>query len=215
MNCGHVYLIDNQRERRMSLGETLEARGYRLQAFEDAPAFLHGIDYEQVPDRACVLTHLDLAPMTAVELLDVFRADRVTLPAVLIGATSQLQLAVKAMRYGGAYILWRPFAISLLQEVVASVLREWDEAPRPNADSGHEALREIEDRFASLSRRQRQVLRYVFEGNGNRAIAELLGISVKTVELHRACMMKKMHAESVAALIRMMSAYGHALERGK
>ncbi len=214
MNRGHIYLIDNQRTRRDNLGQSLAACGYQLQSFDDAPAFLQDVDYERVPDRTCVLTHLDLAPISGVELLDVFRSDRVTLPIVLIGALSELQLAVKAMRYSGTYILWRPFTTSLLEQVVTSVLREWNEPPRSNgADTGQSSFRALEDRFASLSRRQRQVLRYVFEGNGNRAIAERLGISVKTVELHRACMMKKMHADSVAALIRMMSEYRHALER--
>lgn len=213
MNRGHIYLIDNQRTRRESLGEALAACGHQLQPFDDAPAFLQSIDYERLPEHTCVLTHLDLAPINGVELLDVFRADRVTLPIVLIGAISELQLAVKAMRYSGTYILWRPFATTLLQQVVASVLREWNEPPRQTAATAEQStLRALEERFASLSRRQRQVLRYVFEGNGNRAIAERLGISVKTVELHRACMMKKMHADSVAGLIRMMSEYRHALE---
>jgi two-component system, LuxR family, response regulator FixJ len=214
MNRGHIYLIDNERTRRNSLTEALVAQGYQLQTFDDAPEFLRGIDYERVPNRTCVLTHLDLAPMTGVELLDVFRSDRVTLPLVLIGALSQLQLAVKAMRYSGTYILWRPFSVSLLEQVVSSVLHEWNEEPRRSAvEEEHDSMRTLEERFASLSRRQRQVLRYVFEGNANRAIAERLGISIKTVELHRACMMKKMHADSVAALIRMMSEYRHALER--
>ena len=61
--------------------------------------------------------------------------------------------------------------------------------------------------------RQRQVLRQVFAGSGNRPSRDALGISVKTVELHRACMMKKMRADSVVALIRMMSNYRRALEQ--
>jgi FixJ family two-component response regulator len=67
-------------------------------------------------------------------------------------------------------------------------------------------------RFASLSPRQRQVLQYVFEGSANRSIADALGISVKTVELHRACMMKKMRARSVIDLVKTMSRFRHSLE---
>jgi FixJ family two-component response regulator len=213
MSSGYIYLIDDRSARRATLSETLAACGYELEQFADAPGFLAAVDYAKVPARACVLTHLDLAPMTGVELLDVFRADRVTLPVVLTGAISELRMAVKAMRYSGTYILWQPYAASLLEEVVASVLREWHEAPRRGAvESERDALRTIEDRFASLSRRQRQVLRHVFEGNANRTIADALGISVKTVELHRSCMMKKMRVESATALIRMMSDYRHALE---
>jgi len=77
-----------------------------------------------------------------------------------------------------------------------------------------DTIESLEARFSSLSRRQREVLRYVFEGNGNREIANRLGISVKTVELHRACVMKKMQADSLIALVRMMADFRHALEVG-
>src|SRR5262249_14089839 len=132
MNSGHIYLIDNHRGRRDGLADALRTCGYELQTFDDAPTFLQDIDYERVPEQTCVLTHLDLQPLSGIDLLDVFRADRVTLPIVMIGEISELALAVKAMRYSGTYILWRPFAVALLQTVVATVLHEWYE-PRPGA----------------------------------------------------------------------------------
>jgi FixJ family two-component response regulator len=211
MNRGHIYLIDNDRCRRDSLAKVLVEHGHTIQAFDDAPLFLEKTDYQHVPQSSCVLTHLSLKPLSGVELLDIFRADRVTLPTILIGKTSELALGVKAMRYGASYVLWYPFTPSLLIEVVTNVLREWT-APAPDLNQDH--LRSIEDRFSSLTPRQRQVVRYVFEGNGNREIAAALGISIKTVELHRACAMKKMRAESVIALIRMMSDFHRALETG-
>jgi FixJ family two-component response regulator len=189
MTHGHIYLIDNDRGRRDSLAASLQEQQYGLEVFDDAPAFLNDIDYERIPRSACVLTYLSLTPLSGVELLDVFRADRVTLPTILIGATSELALAVKAMRYGASYLLWRPFTAALLIEVVKNVLREWNNPGPVAAASDQGELRSLEDRFSSLSPRQRQVLRYVFEGNGNREIANALGISIKTVELHRACAM--------------------------
>jgi two-component system, LuxR family, response regulator FixJ len=215
MNRGHIYLIDNDRGRRTDLAETLKGRGYGLSAFEHVPGFLDGIDYDRLPDAACIVTHLRLTPMSGIELLDVLRADRIALPSVLIGTTAELNLAVKAMRYGGTYILWRPFPASLLDEVIASVLREWSERPASRAhDSDESTMRAFEGRLESLSLRQRQVLRRVFEGSANRDIADDLGISVKTVELHRSEMMKRMQADSVASLMRMRSVYRPALERG-
>lgn len=216
MNCGHIYLIDNDRSRRDGLARDLEDHSYAVQVFDDAPTFLDRTDYASVPPSACVLTYLTLAPLSGVELLDVFRADRVTLPTVLIGATTELPHAVKAMRYGASYVLWRPFATSLLIDVLHNVLREWSDSaatPAVEAPAERVSLRSLEDRFSSLSRRQRQVLRYVFEGNGNREIATALGISIKTVEVHRACVMKKMQADSIIALVRMMADFRHALEQ--
>ena len=214
MTHGHIYLIDNDHGRRASLVAALEEQQYTLELFDDAPTFLNRIDYERLPPSACVLTHLNLKPLSGVELLDVFRADRVALPTILIGSTSELALAVKAMRYGTSYVLWRPFTAALLIDVLNNVLREWNyTAPQP-APSEQQNLRSLEERFSSLSKRQRQVLRYVFEGNGNREIANFLGISIKTVELHRACAMKKMRADSVIDLVRMMADFRHALEQG-
>jgi two-component system response regulator FixJ len=217
MNSSHVYLIDNDARRRDHLARVFDEPPYRLQSFADIATFIDRIDYASIPDAACVVTHLDLAPLNGVDLLKILRADQVTLPAVLIGTHSDLPLAVKALRYGCAWILWRPFPAALLDQVVQSMLQEWNtvpgQAPRqilelPMADGDTD----IEQRFASLSRRQRQVLQYVFEGNCNRAIADALGISVKTVELHRACLMKKMCADSVVDLIKMATYFRRSLE---
>jgi FixJ family two-component response regulator len=209
MNRDHVYLIDNDRRRRAQLAEMLDAGQQRLWSFDSVPGFIQWIDYERIPATACVLTHLTLEPMNGIELLDVFRADGVSLPTVLIGSAGDLHLSIKAARYGGTYVLCWPFSAALLNEVIATMQNEWREPAPASLDES----RDIEQRVASLSKRQREVLRQVFAGNGNRTIASALGISIKTVELHRACMMKKMGAGSVVALIRMLSNCRQALEQ--
>jgi two-component system response regulator FixJ len=209
MNRHHVYLIDNDSSRRARLAAMLDAEQLRAWPFDNVPGFIQWIDYDHLPPSACVLTHLTLAPMNGVELLDVLRADGVSLPIVLIGSPGELRLAINAMRYGSTCVLWQPFAPALLNDVLRTVLSEWrSPAPVASDDASHA----VEARFATLSKRQREVLRQVFTGNGNHTIARKLGISVKTVELHRACMMKKMQADSLVALIRMMSNYRAALE---
>jgi two-component system response regulator FixJ len=210
MNRHHVYLIDNDRARRARLAAMLDDRRQRLWTFDSVPGFIQWLDYERLPAAACVLTHLTLSPMNGVELLDVFRADGVSLPTVLIGTASELPLAIKAARYGGTYMLWWPFPAQLLNDVIETMVTEW-RAAAPLDDSG-DGSHAIEERFATLSKRQREVLRQVFAGNGNQTIARTLGISVKTVELHRSCMMKKMRADSVVTLIRMLSNHQAALE---
>lgn len=212
MNRHHVYLIDNDRRRRAQLAEMIDAGRQQLRSFDSVPGFIQWIDYERLPPSACVLTHLTLEPMSGLELLDVFRADGVSLPTVLIGSASELHLAVKAVRHGGTYVLCWPFSAAILNEVIVTMVSEWNESAPTVLDDGDETSHSIEERLASLSRRQREVLRHVFAGNGNRTIASTLGISIKTVELHRACMMKKMGASSVVALIRMLSHCRQALE---
>jgi FixJ family two-component response regulator len=209
MNRDHVYLIDNDRRRRAQLAEMLDAGQRQLWSFDSVPQFIEWIDYERIPTSACVLTHLTLEPMNGLELLDVFRADGVCLPTVLISSANELHLSVKAARYGGTYVLCWPFSSALLNEVVTTMQHEWSEPAPVALDDSHD----VDQRIASLSKRQREVLRQVFAGNGNRTIASALGISIKTVELHRACMMKKMGASSVVALIRMLSHCRQPLEQ--
>lgn len=206
MTCSHVYLIDSDMERRATLAQGFDAKRHHLQMFDDVAGFIDWIDYSNVPEAACVVTHLDLAPLNGIDLLRILRADQVTLPAVLMGTIDHLSLAVQAPRYGYACTLWRPVSAAIVTQAVQSVLFEWN-ATAPAAVS-QEC---VEQRFASLSRRQRQVLHYVFEGNCNRAIADALGISVKTVELHRACLMKKMCADSLVDLIKMAARFREAL----
>jgi len=216
MNVSHVYLIDNDRSRRAVVAAALAEHGFGYESFDDVPGFLNHIDYERLPASTCVLSYLNLAPVTGLELLDIFRADRIALPTVLVAGTKELSQAVKAMRYGTCCILWRPFSAAHLAEVLKNVLREWADDPiaLPSAEPVERSPdASLEGRFSSLSRRQRQVLRYVFEGNGNRAIAAALGISIKTVELHRSCAMKKMQADSVIALVKMLGDFRHALEQ--
>src|SRR5687767_13817842 len=110
MTRHHVYLIDNDRARRVQLAGMLDGGQHQLWSFDSVPGFLQWIDYERLPPSACVLTHLQLEPMNGVELLDVFRADGISLPAVLLGSATDLPLAIKAARYGGTYVLWRPFS---------------------------------------------------------------------------------------------------------
>jgi two-component system, LuxR family, response regulator FixJ len=212
MTRHHVYLIDNDRARRVQLAGMLDAGEHQLWSFDSVPGFLQWIDYERLPASACVLTHLQLEPMNGVELLDVFRADGISLPTVLLGSATDLPLAIKAARYGGTYVLWRPFSTQRLNEVFATMLSEWRTSAAPSTRDIGDTAESVDERFASLSKRQREVLRQVFAGNGNQSIARSLGISIKTVELHRACMMRKMRADSVVALIRMLSNYHRALE---
>jgi two-component system, LuxR family, response regulator FixJ len=213
MKSGQVFLIDDDSCRRDTFAAVLARCRYALQTFDDAPTFLGTVDYEQIPAAACVVAPLNLAPLNGVELLDVLHADRVRLPAILFGASADLPLAIKAMRYSASHVLWQPFSTSLLLDVIAGVLREWSACSALVAGQSNRELQRVEDRVATLSKRQRQVLRHVVAGDCNRQIAVALGISVKTVELHRACMMRKMQADSLIALFRMMSTARLGLEQ--
>ena len=144
---------------------------------------------------------IGLSQISGLDLLDVLAADQVRLPVILMTAPQEFQLAAKSLDYEDSYVLKMPFSDQELLTIVGGVMKAWC--------SDEQRQRELETfaRIASLSPRQRQILTQVFCGVSNRAIANKLGISVKTVELHRSCMMKKMRAESLIELIKMATPY--------
>lgn len=187
---------------------TLARRYEGLKYFDDAAQFTAWIDYARMPSRACIVMPLRHAPLSGIDLLDILRADHVATPVVLITGANELIDAVRTTRYDGVHTLWPPFEI---QRVIDTVDRALLESDRRRAEHDADPT-SLEERIASLSLRQRQVLHCVFAGAANRSIASDLGISVKTVELHRACMMKKMQADSVIELIRMLAEIGKPMQ---
>lgn len=188
----------------------LADRFHALRRFDDAATFTTWIDYSRLPANACVAMRLKSAPLSGLDLLDILRADMVLLPVVLLARADELLDAVRTTRYDGVYTVWQPYRNAHLISAIERALREWDVGHDCSGNARPCAT--IEERIESLSMRQRQVLHQVFAGNANRAIAGELGISIKTVELHRACMMKKMQAASVVDLIRMLADFGRALQ---
>ncbi len=208
-STAHLYLVGALAEW-ASHEPALAAHYASVRRFDDAAVFTDWLDYANMPTHTCVLMPLRHRPLSGLDLLDILRADMVAMPVVLLARSEELIDAVRTTRYDGVYMVWQPFGQARILDAINRALSEWDIArdiviePAPCIS--------LKERIATLSMRQRQVLHYVFAGNANRAIADHLGISVKTVELHRASMMKKMQADSVVDLIRMLADYGRALQ---
>ncbi len=208
-STAHLYLVGARAEW-APYQPALAARYPSLRRFDDAAVFTHWLDYSNLPTHNCVLMPLRHTPLSGLDLLDILRADMVAMPVVLLARSEELIDAVRTTRYEGVYMVWQPYRQARIFDAVERALNEWDIAQDSTDHSPPCAS--LKDRIATLSMRQRQVLHYVFAGNPNAAIASHLGISIKTVELHRASMMKKMQADSVVDLIRMLADYGRALQ---
>ena len=201
-----VFVVDDDHAVRASLQWLLESRGLPVKAFDAADPFLEAL--EQMPERprGCLLLDVRLPGMSGLDLQTQLRRSGVVLPVIMISGHGDVAMAVRAMRAGAVDFLEKPCDERVLLDRIDEAITSQDRAEQIQAM--HESLAE---RYQRLTRRERQVMRMVGEGMLNKQIAADLDLSPKTVEVHRANVMMKMHAGSLAELVRMAV----ALEGGR
>ena len=190
-----VFVIDDDPDMRDSLKTLLETSGYHVRACESAVAFLAG---DGPSARGCVLSDVRMPDMDGLELQQQLKARGSKLPVVFMTGHADVPLAVSAMRAGAIDFLEKPFDDAAL---VNSVNRALQEAQK--ADATEASTKAVHDRLAQLTAREKQVLDLLVAGRPNKIIAYELSISPRTVEIHRARVMEKMAARSLADLVRM------------
>ena len=197
---GTVFLIDDDPGVRDSLSLLLSLKGVRTQPYANAESFIE--TYR--PDwPGCVLTDLRMPGMTGLELQNVLRERRVDLPVVVLTAHGDVATARAALKNGAFDFLEKPIDDVMLIEVLRNALRA-DRERRTAATSRSSA----DARMERLTGREREILALIAAGHQNREIATQLGISPRTVEVHKARIMEKLECHSLAELIRMNLAAG-------
>jgi len=141
--------------------------------------------------------------MSGIELLGELASRRVQLPAVVMTGHGEIEMAVEAMKVGAFDFIQKPFTETVLMDHVKAAI-EADRLRRSN-DREREV---VAIRFATLSQREREVLAHLVNGEVNKEVAHALGISLKTIEFHRARIMRKMEADSFASLVKMAQVCG-------
>jgi FixJ family two-component response regulator len=147
--------------------------------------------------RACVLLDVRMPEINGLEVLDALRRDGCGFPVIFISGHGDVPLAVEAMRRGASHFLEKPFDPERLVGVLGDSLRQREQRRNDPAETDDIARA----RLATLTPRERQVLDLACEGLLNKTIADRLGISIKTVELHRSRVMTKMKVRSIAQLV--------------
>jgi two-component system, LuxR family, response regulator FixJ len=197
---GTVFLVDDNDAFRQSTQWLLSSYGLRVEEFRDGPSFL--TRYAASPgarDRECLLLDVRMPGLTGLQVQEELLAREVDVPVIFITAHADVPLAVQAMRRGAFDFLEKPFTDQALIEAIGSALAREDARLVRDRESGN-----VRANLQSLTPRERQVLDLVVEGALNKTVADKLGISVKTVELHRSRVMEKMRAQSLAQLIQMI-----------
>lgn len=190
-----VYIVDDDEGVRDGLGLLMDTVGQAYETFDSALAFL---DAYQPDMDGCLLLDIRMPRMTGLELQGRLNNMGSLLPIIFITGHGDIPMAVDAMRRGALDFIRKPFREQDLLERVNEALA---------LESGRRAkeidVQNLQNLFSRLSDREREVFEFVAEGRMNKAIAQDLNISERTVEIHRSQVMKKLGARTLAQLVRL------------
>ena len=192
---GTVYVVDDDEGVRDSLQWLLEGKDYRVRCFDSAETFLSRYDAREV---ACLIVDIRMGGMTGLELQDRLLERKSPLPIVFITGHGDVPMAVDTMKKGAMDFIQKPFQEGALVDLVERMLTQAREA-----FSDHQQSASRDALLAKLTSREAQVLERIVAGRLNKQIADDLGISIKTVEAHRANIMEKLNANTVADLLKL------------
>lgn len=195
MNELTIYVVDDDDALRDSLVWLLEGESMRVRAFATAEAFLAAVNPRE---PGAVLLDVRMPGMNGMELHDTLISRGFALPVVFITGHGDVPMAVEAVKKGAFDFIEKPFEDRKLIEVIKRAALKATSAAQEQQDKAS-----IERRMHSLSTREREVMDLVVQGKLNKTIADVLGISIKTVEAHRARVMEKMNANSLAELVQL------------
>lgn len=194
-----VHIIDDDEDMRDFLRFTLESAGLNVSGHNQASSFLQTFDLWQ---PGCVVLDLKLSDQSGLEVQNELKSLPREIPVLFISAHGDIPTVVQAMRNGAVGFISKPIdPADFLDQVRHALNRDCD-----NIELAHQRMIALE-RIAKLTPRERQVLEQVAAGHPNKIIARNLDISPKTVELHRSSVMRKLNADSVADLVKVVLLY--------
>ena len=196
MSNPKVYIVDDDEAVLDSIRLLLISVDYEVEIFSSPHAFL---GQAGSVSAGCLLLDVRMPGMSGMELQQQLRQRGVPIPIIFLTGHGDVPMAVQAMQAGAFDFLQKPFRDQDLLDRIAEAL-----AQDQNRRSIQNHLEQVQERVALLSPREREVLDWVVQGHANKVIALELDLSQRTVEIHRARVMEKMQAKSLADLVRMM-----------
>lgn len=197
-NAALVYIVDDDPDVRASLGMLLESVGISVQSYPDADSFLQ--KYRKKPNTpSCLLLDMRMPGLSGMGALERLYNEKVRLPVIVLTGHGDIPMSVRAMKLGAVDFITKPFNHQKLLDLVQSLLRDpvlQGLAPAPTMDH-----REARERWERLSPREKEIFSLIINGASNKVIGIDLGISIRTVETHRARIMDKLSARTLVDLI--------------
>lgn len=190
-----AYIIDDDRMARDSLKWLIESAGLPVSVYESGLTFLEQVNTSMM---GCVLLDVRMPDINGMELHTKLQQRGITLPVILVTGHADVAMAVRAMKAGAYDLIEKPYNDALMLERVQSAITYNQDQYR-----GHKRIAAIHACAEQLTPREQEVMHYVLKATQNKIIAAELGISIKTVELHRANLMSKMQARTSTELVRL------------
>lgn len=193
-----VFIVDDDEAVRSSLKALLRSQGFAVEAFASAEDFLAS---GAAGREGCLIADIRLPDMDGLSLQEELVRRKAGLPVIIVTGHGDVPLAVRAMKAGAIDFLEKPYDETELLESIQRALNEAQHAHERAA-----TIQAAEERMATLTERERQVMELLAAGRPNKVIAYELDTSPRTIEIHRARVMEKMQAKSLADLVRMVVA---------
>lgn len=190
-----VYLIEDDQAVRDAIGSLTKAQGYRCVACSSAQEFLDSHDADQA---GCLIIDTKLSGTSGLDVQKQLADKNVTLPVLVVSGNADVPTIVRAVRQGALDVIEKPINNKALLERIEEAVKQHRRLRKWELER-----KEVVDRENSLTPRETEVYRHMSEGKANRIIAEEMGISNKTLDIHRANVMRKMQAKTTGSLVRM------------
>jgi FixJ family two-component response regulator len=192
-NDAIVFVVDDDEAVRQSTAWLIESIGLKVITFISGDEFLENYNNES----GCVVMDVRMPGMSGLEAQEEMKSRKISLPLIFITGHGDVPMAVRALKRGAFDFIEKPFNDQILLDSVQRGLKHSDEVMKSLIK--HQS---IDKRIATLTPREKEVMMRVTQGKPNKVIAHELNVSIKTVEVHRARMMEKMEAHSVAELVK-------------
>ena len=211
MNQMHIYIVDDNSTYRQSTSWWLKGLGYGVSAFDSGEKFIDWLDKRESSRTGCLLLDVRMPDMSGLELHQIINQKQIELPVIYMSGHGDVPIAVEAMKKGAITYLEKPLDAKELEMALDAAYLILQQKPTVNDHNEENLVIEnnichaaFHRRLATLTPREKEVLDGVVDGKMNKVLAIDMGISIKTIELHRAQVKKKLKAKNSAELIKMV-----------
>jgi len=209
VSAGTVLVVDDNDDFRHSVAWMIRGEGYETVEFTSARTAIRALKLATESDlrRSCLLLDVRMPGINGLEFHELLHEESITVPVIYMTGHADVSLAVEAMKLGAVTFLEKPLDLCELNEALQAALapsRNPSESQRWGISVSDGLDERVEARLQTLTPREHDVLRGIVDGGANKRIAADLGISVRTVEVHRARLMKKLGVRNASELVRLV-----------